>query len=338
MENKTYSLTELAQASKMTTRNIRYYIKNEILPPPRAMGKKAYYDDAHLVRLVAARRLQREKRYSLSQIRQIFSGLEAQPDGLDLTRVENLLHSSPGFSYFLNQAEETPGEPDTLSDPESLSSEAMTINELFESREDSNQAFPAHPASKRGTFGQGAQVPNAGYIMDSETAKKIKPSDYWNGKLITNTAAEAASPSISAAQAYAQRLLAQSQGWKTWVDPSNPTISIGQPVAPARFAGLVGGLDVGSKQTSVPGGLLPFDLNDPEDLTNQLLRQASEPGYAYNPASNYTPGLGTRSQWERIFLSSDLELSVRRPTTRPTNKALTRIVEAARLILEEENS
>jgi DNA-binding transcriptional MerR regulator len=338
MENKTYSLTELAQASRMTTRNIRYYINNEILPPPRTMGKKAYYDDDHLVRLVAARRLQREKRYSLSQIRQIFSGLEAQPDGLDLTRVENLIHSSLGLEYFLNQAPAPLDELATPSEQESSGLEAAASSELFESREDSQQSFPAQMASKRGGLSRETQVPNLGYVMDAETAAKIKPSDYWNAKLITNTAFDGVTPGASEAQIYAQKLLAQSQSPKTWVDPSNPTISIGQPLAPARFAGLVGGLDVSSKQTSVPGGLLPFDLNDPENVTNQLLRQASEPGYAYNPASNYTPGLGTRSQWERIFLSSDLELSVRRPTTRPTNKALARIVEAARLILEEENS
>ena len=334
MENKTYSLTELAQASKMSERTIRYYIKNEILPPARGVGKKAYYDDDHLGRLLTARRLQREKRYSLSQIRQIFSGLEAQPDGLDLTRVENLLHSSLGFSYFLNQAEDASGASASLSEQASPGPEAATISELFESREDSRRIFPAQMISKRSGPGQEVQIPGDGYIMDSETAKKIKPSDYWNGKLITNTANEAVSSGVSEAQVYAQRLLAQSQSPKTWVDPSNPTISLGEAMKPALFAGV----DLGSGQTRATGGFSPFDLNDPEDAVDQLLRQASEPGYAYNPASNYTPGLGTRSQWERIFLSSDLELSVRRPTTRPTNKALTRIVEAARLILEEENS
>jgi DNA-binding transcriptional MerR regulator len=337
MENKTYSLTELAQASKLPERTIRYYIKNEILPPARAMGKKAYYDESHLVRLLAARRLQKDFRYSLSQIRQIFSGLEAQPDGLDLTRIENLLHSSLGFSYFLNQAGGVSGELSALSAQETPTAEDATISELFESRDDSQQTFPAHMVARQNNLGQKAQFPSVGYVMDSETAAKIKPSDYWNAKLITNTANDAVTPGASEAQVYAQRLLARTPSPKTWVSPSNPTITIGEPVRPARFAG-VRGLELGSGQTSVPFGQPPFDLNDPEDAANQLLRQASEPGYAYNPASNYTPGLGTRSQWERIFLSSDLELSVRRPTTRPTNKALTRIVEDARLILEEENS
>jgi len=334
MENKTYSLTELAQASKMTTRKIRYYIKSEILPPPRTMGKKAYYDDAHLVRLLAARRLQKEKRYSLSQIRQIFSGLEAQPDGLDLMRVENLLHSYQGFEYFLNQAAPASGESVPLSEQELPGLEGPTEGELFESRENSNQTFPAQLVSKRGGLSQGTPIPNMGHLMDGETAKKIKASDYWNAKLMTNTSSEAVMPGASEAQAYAQRLLAQTQAPKIWVDPSNPTITLGEPGQPARFAGV----DLRAGQARIPGGFSPFNLNDPEDAANQLLRQASEPGYTYDPANNYTPGLGTRSQWERIFLSSDLELSVRRPTTRPTNKALTRIVEAARLILEEENS
>jgi hypothetical protein len=44
----------------------------------------------------------------------------------------------------------------------------------------------------------------------------------------------------------------------------------------------------------------------------------------------------TRAQWERIGLSPDIEFHVRRPLSHPQNKAVNRILEAAREILQEE--
>ena len=45
----------------------------------------------------------------------------------------------------------------------------------------------------------------------------------------------------------------------------------------------------------------------------------------------------TKSMWERIRLSRDLELSIRRPLTREQNKRIDRLLEAARQILSEED-
>jgi hypothetical protein len=47
-------------------------------------------------------------------------------------------------------------------------------------------------------------------------------------------------------------------------------------------------------------------------------------------------GLPERSQWERISLTPDLELHVRRPLSRPQNRQLARLVQLAREILEED--
>ena len=44
----------------------------------------------------------------------------------------------------------------------------------------------------------------------------------------------------------------------------------------------------------------------------------------------------TKSTWERIRLSRDVELSIRRPLTREQNKRIDRLLEAARLIFSEE--
>jgi DNA-binding transcriptional MerR regulator len=43
-----------------------------------------------------------------------------------------------------------------------------------------------------------------------------------------------------------------------------------------------------------------------------------------------------RSQWERIALTDDVELHVRRPLSRDTNRRLERLLEQARRIFEEE--
>ncbi|HKW09320.1 MAG TPA: MerR family transcriptional regulator [Gemmatimonadaceae bacterium] len=45
----------------------------------------------------------------------------------------------------------------------------------------------------------------------------------------------------------------------------------------------------------------------------------------------------TKSTWERIRLSRDVELSIRRPLTREQNKRVDRLLEAARSILSEED-
>jgi DNA-binding transcriptional MerR regulator len=45
----------------------------------------------------------------------------------------------------------------------------------------------------------------------------------------------------------------------------------------------------------------------------------------------------TKSTWERIRLTNDVELSIRRPLTREQNKLVDRLLEAARKILAEED-
>jgi DNA-binding transcriptional MerR regulator len=44
-----------------------------------------------------------------------------------------------------------------------------------------------------------------------------------------------------------------------------------------------------------------------------------------------------RTTWERIVLSTDIELHIRRPLTRDDNRKVERIIEAARHLLEEES-
>ncbi len=56
------------------------------------------------------------------------------------------------------------------------------------------------------------------------------------------------------------------------------------------------------------------------------------------PEASATAAPLDRSQWERISLSPEVELHVRRPLTREHNRSVTRIIEIARQLLAEEEA
>ena len=51
MDETNYSLTELAEVADVSTRTIRYYISEGLLPPPVGAGHASRYTSAHLSRL-----------------------------------------------------------------------------------------------------------------------------------------------------------------------------------------------------------------------------------------------------------------------------------------------
>ena len=65
------------------------------------------------------------------------------------------------------------------------------------------------------------------------------------------------------------------------------------------------------------------------------LGQLRESGGAWEAAP--TSKAGARSQWDRVALTPDVELHVRRPLSREQNKQVERLMEAARHIFEEES-
>lgn len=67
-------------------------------------------------------------------------------------------------------------------------------------------------------------------------------------------------------------------------------------------------------------------------------RRVAHPVPPRSPASTPPQLQPDRSHWERIALDPDIELHIRRPLTRHQNRAVTRIIGAAREILEEEQS
>lgn len=67
-----------------------------------------------------------------------------------------------------------------------------------------------------------------------------------------------------------------------------------------------------------------------------LRRLAAEPPLPAAPAARGASVQPDRSHWERVSLSPDVELHIRRPLTRGQNRAVSRLIGLARQVLEEE--
>jgi len=52
-----YQITELAEVSGVSVRNIRAYRERGLLDPPRRDGRAAWYGDRHVAQVIAIRRL-----------------------------------------------------------------------------------------------------------------------------------------------------------------------------------------------------------------------------------------------------------------------------------------
>lgn len=74
----------------------------------------------------------------------------------------------------------------------------------------------------------------------------------------------------------------------------------------------------------------------PPLLERRLLADSSGPRLWSADVARTAPP--ERSQWERIVLSPDVELHVRRPLTRSQNRAVARLLDEARRLLEEDQS
>jgi DNA-binding transcriptional MerR regulator len=97
---------------------------------------------------------------------------------------------------------------------------------------------------------------------------------------------------------------------------------------------------------AAPAGGSPVSAPAPDDATLALMARAAvrEISDEYEPQPRETAirhehadsALPERSQWERISLTPDLELHVRRPLSRLQNRQLARLVQIARGLLEED--
>lgn len=83
-----YRITELAEVSGVSVRNIRVYQDRGLLPPPEVRGRTGWYSQEHLVRLNLISRLL-ERGYTFATISEL---LIAASRGL---KVEHVLHDKP---------------------------------------------------------------------------------------------------------------------------------------------------------------------------------------------------------------------------------------------------
>src|SRR5262245_16924585 len=74
---KNYTISELADLADVTIRTIRYYVAEELLPPPEGGGRVATYSDHHLARLKLIKIL-KDEFLPLHEIRALLSGLDDQ--------------------------------------------------------------------------------------------------------------------------------------------------------------------------------------------------------------------------------------------------------------------
>ena len=84
------------------------------------------------------------------------------------------------------------------------------------------------------------------------------------------------------------------------------------------------------------------DQSTAVDYIHQILARrplpapASLPASAPAPPAQPTPPEPERSQWDRVAITPDIELHIRRPLTRGDNKRVNRLIEIARQLFEEE--
>lgn len=100
-----FTITELAELSGMTARNIRAHQSRGLLPPPRLVGRVAYYDSHHVARLALIRSLQLQG-YSLAAITRVIAatdsflpvidGVRPSRDASDLPELPSTVPLSPG--------------------------------------------------------------------------------------------------------------------------------------------------------------------------------------------------------------------------------------------------
>lgn len=78
MNEEQASIADLAQATGLTRRAVRFYVQQQLLPPPIGLGRGAHYNHTHLERLQKIIELQ-QAGYSLDAIRKLLRGENVSP-------------------------------------------------------------------------------------------------------------------------------------------------------------------------------------------------------------------------------------------------------------------
>jgi DNA-binding transcriptional MerR regulator len=82
------TIEELAERAGMTVRNVREHQTRGLLPPPALVGRKGFYDDRHLARLLLVRQLQ-EEGLNLQAVGWLLE--QAPPEAAEVARLKQAL-------------------------------------------------------------------------------------------------------------------------------------------------------------------------------------------------------------------------------------------------------
>ncbi len=82
----------------------------------------------------------------------------------------------------------------------------------------------------------------------------------------------------------------------------------------------------------------PVAPEPPADAAAFVVGRVTLPAEPPPPTSTTTEPATQRSQWDRIALTPDIELNIRRPLSRQQNKRVERLIAIARELLEEDPS
>jgi DNA-binding transcriptional MerR regulator len=261
MPDDPYSLADLARLADVTTRTIRYYVAQGLLPSPEAAGPATRYGEGHLARLRLIRRLQRDH-LPLAEIRlrlELMGDEEVQAM-LDVTG--SVVPEPPRSG------------PETLSYVQALMTQAGVTPRVQDRLAESPSPYVVQvPLPKRA-------IPGAAALHALKPPTGAPPAGFFVD------AAEAAAPAPAA-------------------DSSAP--------APAPAPAMTPGPAPAPAMTAAPSGPPP----SPRPATAR-------------------PVAGDRSTWERLVLSADVELHVRRPLDRGANKRVDQLVRIARELFDEE--
>jgi len=140
-------------------------------------------------------------------------------------------------------------------------------------------------------------------LTDSSVIEAVRPAE---------------TPPSDSASEYVRRLLGTAEESVPYATPPAPAPAAVAPPASALHDALM-----------PAGAFIPPASDAPPRPTLGM-------GQAYaSPAEAREPAAGGRSHWERIAITPDIEIHIRRPLSRPASKRAERLIEVARDIFDE---
>jgi len=125
-------IEELARRTGMTVRNLRAMHARAILPPPELVGRKGFYTERHVARVLLVLKLQ-SRGFSLAAIGALLEGWEAGSGLMDVMGLEDSL-MTPGTPGSSTEVDVEATFPELLRNPRALTK--AIAQELVVKRED----------------------------------------------------------------------------------------------------------------------------------------------------------------------------------------------------------